>query len=261
MADYKDIVGSKVTVVTTNPTNPSDGQVWYNTTDNVLRYRNPASTAAWAAGGNLNSGRGAHSAAGTQTASLAFGGLRSDTCQSTNESYNGTSWTEVGDLNAARAVGGSAGTQTAALYFNGEMPASPYIFTGNESWNGSAWTEITDANTARRFATGAGKQTSALSIGGDTPVGVAITESWNGSSWTEVGDLNTARGAGTAAGADNTAALLFAGGPPPKPNPAVCVPAPAKNLLAVFKAPPDAHVAATTPLSYLNTLSVVLYQT
>ena len=35
MADYKDIVGSKVTAVSSNPTNQSDGQVWYNTTDNV----------------------------------------------------------------------------------------------------------------------------------------------------------------------------------------------------------------------------------
>ncbi len=46
MADYKDIVGTKVTAVSSNPTHPTDGQVWYNTTDNVLRYRNPASTAA-----------------------------------------------------------------------------------------------------------------------------------------------------------------------------------------------------------------------
>jgi len=46
MADYKDIVGSKVTVVATNPENSTVGQVWYNTTDNVLRYKNISSAGA-----------------------------------------------------------------------------------------------------------------------------------------------------------------------------------------------------------------------
>ena len=206
MADYKDIVGTKVTVVSSNPINPTDGQVWYNTTDNVLRYRNPASTAAWASGGNLNSGRGAHGQFGTQTTSLAFGGLRSDAYQSTNESYNGTAWTEVGDLNTGRAAGGSAGTPgTAGLFINGEKPGSPTTSGEVESWNGSAWTEITDTNTASKFRPAAGNQTSALTMGGGSavPEDIALCESWNGSAWTEVNDMNTARGTGATAGADN----------------------------------------------------------
>ena len=56
MADNKDIVGSKVTVVATNPDVPTAGQVWYNTTDNVLRYDKGVTGAAWSSGGNLNSG-------------------------------------------------------------------------------------------------------------------------------------------------------------------------------------------------------------
>ena len=57
MADYKDIVGTKVTVVSSNPTEPSTGQVWYNTTDNVLRYDKGVVRGAWASGGALNTAR------------------------------------------------------------------------------------------------------------------------------------------------------------------------------------------------------------
>lgn len=217
MADYKDIVGSKVTAVSSNPINPADGQVWYNTTDNVLRYRKTVSVAAWSSGGSLNSGRGAHGQFGTQTVSLAFGGLKSDAYKTLTESYNGSSWTEVNDLNTGRAVGAPAGVPgTAGLYINGEKPGDPSTSGEVESWNGTSWTEITDTNTASKFRLGAGIQTSALAIGGgaSSPADIGNTEAWNGSAWTEVNDLNTARGTGAAAGADNTSALLFGGGPP-----------------------------------------------
>ena len=45
MSDYKDIIGTKVTVVSSNPDNSIKGQVWYNTTDNVLRYKKTVSAA------------------------------------------------------------------------------------------------------------------------------------------------------------------------------------------------------------------------
>ena len=39
MADYKEVVGTKVKAVSANPSNPTDGEVWYNSTDNVLKYK------------------------------------------------------------------------------------------------------------------------------------------------------------------------------------------------------------------------------
>ena len=39
MADYKEIVGTRVKAVSANPSDPSDGQVWYNSTDEVLKYK------------------------------------------------------------------------------------------------------------------------------------------------------------------------------------------------------------------------------
>jgi hypothetical protein len=66
------------------------------------------------AGGNLNTARNylAGSNAGTQTASLAFGGNSpGPTAVAFTESYNGTSWTEINDLNTARVGLAGAGIE------------------------------------------------------------------------------------------------------------------------------------------------------
>ena len=36
MTAYKDIVGQKITVVTSNPPEPKTGQMWYNSTDELI---------------------------------------------------------------------------------------------------------------------------------------------------------------------------------------------------------------------------------
>ena len=41
MAEYKGIVGTKIRNYTTNPDNPITGEVWYNETDNVLKFQYP----------------------------------------------------------------------------------------------------------------------------------------------------------------------------------------------------------------------------
>ena len=74
MSEYKTLRGGKVKNYTTNPDNPYSGQVWFNETAGELRIHKSTLTSAWAAGGNLNSGRIAASGAGTQTAALASGG-------------------------------------------------------------------------------------------------------------------------------------------------------------------------------------------
>ena len=197
MSEYKGIQGNKVRNYTSDPDNPKEGQVWYNETSNTLKVSSLTSSGSWATGGSLNTGRRALGGAGTQTATLAFGGSSpAPTGGSKNEteSYDGTSWTEVNNLNTARgyAARGSGGTQTSALFFGG-----PPALAITESWNGTSWTEVNDLNTGRRSLGGAGADnTSMLAFGGSSapePAGTAVTEEWNGTSWTEVGDLNTAR--------------------------------------------------------------------
>ena len=218
MTTYKDIRGTHIKTVTADPPAPVNGQMWYNSTDQVMKGFT-SSPGAWATSGNMNTARYVLAGAGTQTAGLAFGG---ETPPHTNatESYNGSTWTELNNLNTSRQELSGGGTQTSALAFGGRKPA---IANNTESWDGSSWTEAGALNTARRYMGGVGaSSTACLCYGGPNaaPGGSqqASTESWNGSSWTEVNDLNQARG-NNDGGAGTYTAALYAGGDAPPQSP------------------------------------------
>jgi len=73
MATYKEIHGTSIEVLASDPANPVLGQIWYNTTSQTLKGQEFAA-AAWATGSNLSTARQGLAGAGTQTAGLAFGG-------------------------------------------------------------------------------------------------------------------------------------------------------------------------------------------
>ena len=203
MATYKEIKGTQIEAVATDPSNPVEGQVWYNTTSNVLKGQAVTSTGAWSSGGALNQFRDQAAGAGTQTSTLVFGGGPPN--KDETESYNGTSWTEKNDLNTARrGIAGAGASNTSALAFGGGTPDS----ASTESWNGTNWTAVNNLNTARYFLGGTGIITAALAYGGTPTTGA--TESWNGTNWTTVNPLNTNRDAPGSAGIQ-TSALAFGG--------------------------------------------------
>ena len=76
MADYKTIHGTTVKSYTTDPDNPIEGQVWYDSTANTLQYQIPNVTSAgsWRTGNSMNTGRRDLAGFGIQTSGLAFGG-------------------------------------------------------------------------------------------------------------------------------------------------------------------------------------------
>jgi hypothetical protein len=75
MATYKGIQGFTIQNLSADPSNPIEGQVWYNSTSNVWKVEEATTAGSWATGNNLNTARGYGLAgAGTQTAALAFGG-------------------------------------------------------------------------------------------------------------------------------------------------------------------------------------------
>jgi hypothetical protein len=75
MATYKGIQGFTIQNLSADPSNPIEGQVWYNSTSNVWKVEEATTVGAWATGGNLNTARYfIGGSAGTQTAALAFGG-------------------------------------------------------------------------------------------------------------------------------------------------------------------------------------------
>jgi len=198
MTTYKEIKGTQIEVLASDPSNPVEGQVWYNSTSNVLKGSVRTTVGAWATGGSMNTGRRQLAGAGvSSSAALGFGGYLAPPPAAPSalcESYNGTNWTEVNDLNTARRGLMGNGTQTSALAYGGNAPPDTAV---TESWNGSTWTEVADLNTARQQGGAAGvDNTSALASGGaafPSPGVMAVVEKWNGSSWTEVTDINQAR--------------------------------------------------------------------
>ena len=214
MTKYKDIRGTHITTVATDPPAPVNGQMWYNSTTQVVKgfTENPAGS--WASSPALNTGRVELAGAGTSTAALMFGGNPGP--GTITELFNGTSFSEVSDMNQNKSTLGAAGKlNTAALAFGGVSSTDNSYRANNETWNGSSWTEVADLNQARAQLAGCGTNTAAIAFGGrrdsgDTEEEFAGTESWNGSAWTEVNDLNTARqlmaGSGT-----STSALAYGG--------------------------------------------------
>jgi hypothetical protein len=219
MADYKGIKGFKVQSRASDPT-ANEGQIWYNTTSNALKY-DAVAAGAWASGGNLNTARQTLGGAGiSQDSALAFGGSPNGSAVvGVTESYNGSAWTEVADLNTPRRYFVGLGTQTAAMACGGHS-----VIKECESWNGTSWTEVGDLTRSSTppvsctFASGFGSTTSAMFNGGaegapapPPPSTLQICEQWNGTSWTEVADLVTAMTYAAGTGTSGTSGLSTAG--------------------------------------------------
>ena len=139
MAAYKDLVGQKITKVTSNPSEPKTGQMWYNSTDGVLRGLGVVE--AWASGAPLANARRSVRGAGTTSAGLAVGGTNGPSGSPTaaTEEYSGSGWATGGSLNTARFSGACAvnAPQTAALY---SLGFSTTYVTSTEEYDGTSWT-------------------------------------------------------------------------------------------------------------------------
>ena len=217
MTTYKVLKGTNIQVKS-DPTYPIDGEVWYDSTNNVLKGNKGTPVAAWETTNSMNTGRYGMGSAGVQTSALGFGGNGPSTQTAVTESWNGTNWTEVNDLNQAKHyVAGAGVSNTSALAFGGNADGAP-AKTDTETWNGTNWTEVNNLNTGRNGLSGAGADnTSAVAFGGTPPDNLAITELWNGTNWTEVNDLNVGRTNSAGAGT-NTLALAFGGSAPSVPG-------------------------------------------
>ena len=227
MATYKSIVGQKIKKVTSDPSNPIEGQMWYNSTTGTLKGRLTVA-AAFASGGNLPVGSSYAGSSGTYTAAIYSHGLYGPGPQpNDNKSfeYDGSSWTASGNVNQTMRNMGSSGVQTSAMVFCGGLNPNnpsfpPQLSNKTESYNGSSWTNETNFPTNQIGNSGAGaSETSTLSFGGGAPPPYVSTntKSYNGSSWTAEAATNLASygfgGAGT-----ETAALKTGRYPPVGPD-------------------------------------------
>ena len=216
MATYKEIKGTQIEVLASDPSNPVEGQVWFNSTSNVLKGEAATAAGSWATGGTLNTGResGGSQNIGSAPHSALVAGNGGPPASGITELYNGSAWTEVNNLNTVRYGAAGSGTTTAGLAFGGEnYPSSPPYQAATETWNGTNWTEVNDLNTARYALCGGGTNTSAVCGGGEFPSyqTTPLAETWNGSNWTEVANPNQARRFSGAAVVSNTSGLIFGG--------------------------------------------------
>jgi hypothetical protein len=227
MADYKNIKGFNIQYLDSDPPNPIQGQMWFNSTTQTLKGAEAATIAdaTWASGGSLPTPMYAGTGCGTGTTSgMAMTGASDGVpLTSTAYQYNGTNWAEVAELNTAKTGSSSAKNSpiTTTLNYAGDGPGT-YSAT-NESWNNTTWTEEADLNVAGNHATGFGvSSTSAGRAGGQStvtpPAGPHFTgtEIWNGTSWTEVNNLAASRR--YAGGVGTVTAALFIGGDTDNPS-------------------------------------------
>jgi len=211
MATYENLHGRRVNVVSSNPSNPKEGEVWYNSTLGQLKgyVLAPATVSS---GGNLGTARTQAGGAGTQTAGLIYGGETPSITGATEE-YDGSSWTAGGTCPATKTDMHASGTQTAALWGGGSPSSS-----GSFEYDGSSWTGTGAMTFAGRDFSGGcvGIQTAALQIGGFISPGnlSATMQYYDGSSWTNIPQtFPTAPNTAGMASCGTQTAALSAGGP------------------------------------------------
>ena len=214
MSDYNVIRGLKIKYLSADPSNPENGQVWYNSSN--LRVEGVLGTGTWSAGGAANTAAYQLAGAGTQTAALKMGGSPNGS-SSTNavEEYNGSSWTSVTGMPGALSYTEGCGTQTAGLIAGGAAIPS-YASTTTFEYDGTNWANGGALNTPTGSCGQlAGIQTASLIAGGDQVPGprqISTVAEYNGSAWTNVTSLPAARRSQGVAGTQT--ASIFIGGQP-----------------------------------------------
>ena len=215
---YKDIRGTHIKTVTSDPPEPQNGQMWYNSTTQIIKGFTSNPVGSYSAAPNLNHGRSIlNGSGGIQTSAIMMGGyapeLPSPERSDFVEEWNGSSWTETTDLNTRRFnPSGTASNSESAICIGGYGASG--TLANCEQWDGSSWTEVADLNTSRDNAGGCGTVTNALASGGRGPVG--NIEDWNGSAWTELADLNNGKSSSTNMGTYTAALNTLGRNSPPQ---------------------------------------------
>ena len=223
MAEYKGIKGFNVQTRSSDPTDGTVGDFYYNSVTG--EYKNIITgVGAWSSGGSINTDRAYGGSAGENNESaMYFGGYTISPASNyaNTEQYNGTAWTEVNDLSNSRTgLTGSFGTYTAAVAVGGdEFPPSSNTryLTDVEEWGGSSWTSGTAIPTAIQQGDGVGTLTAGITMGGNISGDAGIAESfeYDGTNWTDGGDMSTTRTFAKLGCGTQTAALVCGGGDVP----------------------------------------------
>ena len=222
MAAYKTLKGQLIKRLANDPTNPVEGQIWYNTNTGVLKGF-PA-LLAWSSGGSLITAKYETAGFGTQTAAVMAAGCIPPANASTDvQEYNGTGFSTATAYPEKMRNGAGCGTETAGLVFGGRRDSAPSGSNAPLSltaeYDGSSWTTGGSMGAGRYGLGAAGTQTAAVGFAGYIasnspfvpPAGDSNrTEEYNGTAWTTGNTMGTARY--RLAGNGTQTAALGAGG-------------------------------------------------
>ena len=223
MATYRELVGKKIKKVTSDPSDSTDGQMWYNSTTGSIRGL--AITEAYSSAPNLGQARRISGCFGSQTAAaIVAGQMPGSNYYSNTEHYDGPGFSSSTAYPASGYSGSGAGTQTAGLIAGGFFPGTSRVSTAHE-YDGSSWTSTNSLPGAmdNMAGCGTGTQTNVIFSVGRTPSsgnsGTNSSVTYDGTNFGSGPNINTARmflinaGAGT-----GTAALICGGFIDPSPN-------------------------------------------
>jgi hypothetical protein len=219
MTTFKEIRGTDILALSSDPSNPELGQIWYNSSSGTLKGYMNYSVNAWSAGANLNTARTYPGGTGTQTAAIIVAGAVVGGFPgfiNATESWNGSSWTTSGTYPVNIVGNAVIGTQTAALGAGGYQQFGSYP-NATRYYNGTSWSTVPGTlNITGQNMSQFGTQTAAIIVGiqADEPK----TQSYNGTSWTTLpATTNVNHGAGGMAFGNQTAAILGFGQNTPYP--------------------------------------------
>jgi len=223
MATYRELQGFNIEVLSTDPSNPIQGQIWYNTTAGKLKLAEPGSWSSQAS--TTRTGIGS-TGAGTTTAAVFTAGKTSGpgsppvVTQPYTEEYDGSVWTNSNDqLIARRHCGSGGGTQTAGIVCGGYGPPSASLNNNLGLYDGTSWTtgSTMPLYMGNQFNAQSGTQTAFYTTGvgsspGSPPHTPQTTLELNGTTWSSTNPLSRSPVTynGGAAGTQ-TAGLAFGG--------------------------------------------------
>ena len=217
MATYDEIHGKRVEVFSSDPTLDSsyEGQVWFNSTDGVLK--SVVTTDAFISATPMPVAKSTYHRAGTMTAGLFCAGNASTGFTTSTEEWNGSGFSQGGAIGTALYSNTGFGTQTAGASAAGRPTnGSSGDTNATFEYDGSSWTSVNAANLAARTRQSFGIQTAAAMVGGFQQTTAAYnnnTEEYDGTNWTTVTAMPANAGSANCMGTQ-TAAIVGLGGAP-----------------------------------------------
>ena len=182
MATYIDIHGNNIPIVSSDPSNPIYGEMWYNTATNALKGRIYASS-AFSTANVLPTAHANAAGAGTVTAGLVWSGDNPSGRSNITMEFDGTNWTTSGNYPVSFTQVAGGGSQTSAIAVGG---GPPWTSNTANSYNGASWSGETAYPTNIRGADAGGPSETASYAGGGENYNTATNafNLYNGSSWT-----------------------------------------------------------------------------